>query len=93
MTSPPFMSMTPGPRAVRVDTLELLERTVGFEHGVEMSDEQDARSGARMIGDEMSRALERGAVDPPRVEPERVELGAEHASDLAHAGRDSACRC
>ena len=41
--------------------------------------------GARMIGDKMARALERGAVDPPRAEPERVELGAKRATDLSDA--------
>ena len=44
MTSPPFMSMMPGPaRGVRVDPLELLKRTVALEHRVEMSDQQNLR--------------------------------------------------
>ena len=47
-TSPPFMSMMPGPRArLLVDPLEALERAVRLEHGVEMADEQDARARAR----------------------------------------------
>ena len=72
-------------RGALVYTLELLKRTVLFKHRVEVSDEQDARSRARMIGDEMSRALERGAVDPSRAEPERIELGTERAPDFSDA--------
>ena len=33
----------------------------------------------------MARALPRGAVDPPRLEPERVELRAQDVADLANA--------
>ena len=93
-TSPPFMSMMPGPaRGPLVDALELLERAVRLEHRVEMADEQDARPGARMLGDEMAGALERRAVDPARREAERVELGAEDARRPRARRRSSACRC
>ena len=57
-----------------VDPLELLERAVRFEHRVEMADQQDLRSRPGMLGDEVPGALERRAVDPPRLEAERVEL-------------------
>ena len=93
-TSPPFMSMTPGPRAVFVvEPLELLERAVGLEHGVEVADEQDVRPGPGMVGDEVAGAVQRRAVDPARLEPERVELGAEHVADGAARPRGSRCRC
>ena len=85
-TSPPFMSMMPGPRAVfGVEPFELLERTVALEDGVEMADQQDLRRRARVACDEMAGALPGGAVDPLRLESERVELGAKDRADLPHA--------
>ena len=38
-----------------------------------------------MLGDEVPGALERGAVDPARLKPERVEFGGEHAPHLSDA--------
>ena len=87
MTSPPFMSMMPGPRRLTVvEPLELLERTVGLEHGVEMANEENPPPRPRTVGDEVSRAIERRPVDPPRREPQRLELGGEELADLANAG-------
>ena len=59
ITSPPFMSSTPGPLAdAGADALELLERAVRLEHGVEMPDQEDTRTGRWMIRDEVTGALE-----------------------------------
>ena len=78
--------MMPGPVArLVVDPLERLERAVALEHRVEVADEDDARSLARMVGDQVPGALEAAAVDPRRLEPERVELLAEQIPDGAHA--------
>ena len=70
-----------------VQPLELLKRTVGLEHGVEMADQENAPARPRALGDEMSGALERRSVDPAGREPQRVELGGEQLADLAHAGK------
>jgi len=64
---------------------EFLERAVFLEDGVEVADEQHLRPGAGMFGDEMTRALKRGAVDPARLESQRVELRLEHFADFANA--------
>ena len=45
------------------------------------------RPGRATLGDEVSGALERRAVDPARREPQRVELGARKLSHLANAGK------
>lgn len=73
-------------RRVRVNALELLKRAVGFEDRVEMSDEQRARSGARMIRHQMSRAAKRRAVHPRRREPQRVKLRAKQRANRFDAG-------
>jgi hypothetical protein len=70
-------------RAALVDALELLERRVALEDGVQMSDQQDARSAAAMLGDEMPRTLERRAVGPARREADGLELPPEDAADFA----------
>ena len=78
--------MMPGPFArLVVDALELLERAVALEHGVEVADEQHPRPLAGMVRDQVAGALERRAVDPGRLEPERVELLAEQIADRADA--------
>src|SRR3954466_15747469 len=51
-----------------VQPLESLEWAARLEDGIEMSDEQELRSGAWMLGDEMAGALERRTVDPTRCE-------------------------
>ena len=85
-TSPPFMSMMPGPLAVRVvDPLEFLEGAVRREHRVEVADEHELRTGGRVDGHEVTGAMPRGAVHPLGLEAEAVELGAEDPADLAHA--------
>jgi hypothetical protein len=71
-------------RRACVDALELLEGTVRLEHGVEMSDEQNPRSGSRMIGDEMSAAFDLVLIHPLRLESESVELGAKDRPHLPH---------
>ena len=73
-------------RGLVVDALELLERAVALEHGVEVADEQHPRTLAGMIRDQVAGALERRAVHPGRLEPERVELLAEEVPDRADAG-------
>ena len=72
-------------RRVGVEPLELLERTVAFEDGVEMADQQDLLRAPGMDGHQMAGALPRGAVDPLCLEAERVELGAEDRADLPDA--------
>ena len=72
-------------RMIRVHALESLERTVLFEHRVEMADEQDLRRRAWMCRDQMARAIPRRAVHPLGLESERVELRAEDRADLTHA--------
>ena len=57
-----------------------------LEHRVEVSNQQNPGTGARMPRDEMSRAMERRAVHPLRPESDRLELGAEDPPDLADAG-------
>ena len=76
-----------------VDLLELLKRTVGFEHGIEMPDEEDLRPRAGVFRDEVPGALERRAVHPLRLETERIQLLPEDLSDLTDALDGSACRC
>ena len=66
--------------------LELLERTVGLEHRVEMADQEHPAARPRALRHEMPRALEWSAVHPPGREPQRFELGREQLSDFAHAG-------
>jgi len=67
-------------------SFESLERAVLLEHRVEMADEQDGPSGARVLGDEMAGPGERRAVDPPRAKSETVELVPEDRADLADTG-------
>ena len=80
-------------RRGRAEPLELLERAVRLEHGVEVTDQQHARTGAGMVRHEMAGPLERRAVDPAGLEPERLELRREQPADLAHAVQVHACRC
>ena len=77
-TSPPFMSMMPGPRAVLlVEALELLERAVLLEHRVEMTDQQDARSRCRGCSATRCPARLNAAPSTQRVvNPSAVELRA-----------------
>ena len=70
---------------VRVEPFEFLERAVALEDGVEVADQEDLRGRAGMAGDEVAGALPRGAVHPPRLEAERIELGAKDSADLADA--------
>ena len=85
MTSPPFMSITPGPlRCSLVDSLKRLKGVVGLEDRVEVADQEKARASAWMVGDEMAGALERRPVDPPRPETQPVELRPKDIADLAH---------
>ena len=51
-----------------------------------MPDEQQLGSRPRMLGNEMTSPVERGAVDPTRGEAERIELGAQHVGDATHTG-------
>src|SRR5512132_1380230 len=74
-----------GPARRRVvQPLESLERAARLEHGIEMPDEQKLGPRARVLGDEMSGALERRTVDPSRREAEGIELGAEHVADATY---------
>ena len=86
MTSPPFMSMMPGPRA------SVSPRRSNFWNGLSASNTVSRWPMRRIFGpaprvlrDQVPGALERGAVDPPRLEAERVELLQEDLADLLHA--------
>ena len=48
-----------------------------------ISPQQNARPAPRMLPDEMPRALEGGTIGPAGLEAQRLELGTEHAPDLA----------
>ena len=72
-------------RGRRRQALEALERAVGFEHGVEVADEQHARPLAGALGHQVARPIERRAVDPARGEAERAQFRAEDVADLPHA--------
>src|SRR4029434_200642 len=65
--------------------LELLERAVGLENGVEVADEDDACRGTGVIRDEVSGASDSLSLDPLRSKPERVESLPEDDADLPNA--------
>src|SRR3982751_6703896 len=52
-----------------------------------MSNEKELGAGARVLGDEMSRAMKRRAVDPTRREAEGVQLDAQHVAYAPHTGK------
>ena len=60
MTSPPFMSMMPGPaRRVRVERSNFWNGLSRLEDGIEVADQQDASARAGMLGDQVAGTLER----------------------------------
>ena len=73
-------------RGMRVEALELLERAIRLEHRVEMSDQQNPRSGSGMIRDEMAAALDLALIDPERLEADGVQLRAKDPAHLPHTG-------
>ena len=86
MTSPPFMSMTPGPRAA------VSSMRSNFWNGLSRSNtvsrwpmSRKRRPWSGPLRDEVAGALERRAVDPAGREPERLELGREQLADGADA--------
>ena len=86
-TSPPFMSMMPGPRAVRSSMRSNRWNGLSGSNTVSRCPISSTRGPVpATLGDEMAGALERRAVDPAGGEPERVELAAEDVADRAHAG-------
>ena len=68
------------------EALEFLERVRWLEHRIEVPDQQYVRAAPLVLGNEVAGTLERGAIDPPRGEAERVELLAHHVTHGAHAG-------
>ena len=85
MTSPPFMSMMPGPRA----SCPTAARSAGtggrLEHGVEVADQQEVRPAPTVFRDQVPGAIERRAVHPSRAEAERVELRPKPVAHRAYA--------
>src|SRR5262249_21670246 len=66
--------------------LEMLERAVFLEYGIEMTDEQDAFSSRSLVlGEEVAGAMGCIHGDPSGLEMERAELLGEDIADLAYA--------
>ena len=51
-----------------------------------MPDEQQFRTGPRVLGDEVAGTMKRSAIYPSRGEAERVQLDAQHVGDSADTG-------
>ena len=86
MTSPPFMSMMPGPVAVLSSIFLNVWNGLSRSNTVSRWPMRMIRwPFPRMVRDQVPGALERGAVHPCRLEPERVELLAEEITNRAHA--------
>ena len=87
ITSPPFMSITPGPRAVESSSRSnLWNGLLGSKTVSRCPMSRSFGPGPGMLGHEMSRAVERRRRRPTRREAERVELAAQHVGDATHAG-------
>ena len=74
-------------RGVGIHALELLERAVRLEDGVQVPDEQYLRPRPAVPGDQVAAAAPEGAIDPFGLEAEGVELRPEHVADTPDAGR------
>src|SRR3954469_9430583 len=72
-------------RDVRIHTLEALKRMIGFEHRIEMSDEQHVLAFAVMPRDQMTCTAETRTFDPLSLETQGIETRAEDLTDLSNA--------
>src|SRR5690606_13885652 len=69
-------------RPLHTNAFEMLERAVGFEHRVQVADEEQVRTLSVMPGDQVTRAAELCTVHPADVEVEDVESIGEELPDL-----------